>query len=898
MEDEDLLEDANRPWGKWNSADDQLSLVSHSADVAACAATLLERTLLGRRLARLGGLEELPPVLRHRLGYLAAIHDLGKAGVRFQRQILPGEPRAGHVKTALALLDLGGSRYELSERLYEILPANEISEWIKEGSDRPFVGLVSATICHHGRPYNDRPQPREEDWIARDGVDPFAGLRDLFSAARRWFPGAFVPSDQRFPDVPAFQHGWNGVLNLADWLASNQEFFPFDGNSATDDERFAQSLERAGDALRRVGLDTLAARTSLKVSPGFSAISDKPRPRPAQEVMGHLPLDPRGSLCVLEASTGAGKTEAALWHFARLYQAGLVDGLTFALPTRTAATQIEARLNRAIQRLFQDLEHSHDRPPVILAVPGYLRVDGVEGRLLGPFEATWGEDDDPEFKSRAWAGEHAKRYLAGAVVAGTVDQVLLSALQVRHSHLRAACLLRHLLVVDEVHASDPYMTRVLEGVLEHHRDAGGHALLMSATLGSQARHRYLQAGRRRPSPTPSLEDGVATPYPMICFRGFTDDRIEELSVPQDPSHHRDKVVDVDLRPLAPCPEALAKIALDAAAAGARVLVVRNLVDECRDVQRALEDLARTSGREHLLFAVATPKGPVPAPHHGRFAPSDRRLLDAAIEKAFRPDPRRRGGRVAIATQTVEQSLDLDADLLVSDLCPMDVLLQRIGRLHRHADTYRPAGYETPRIVVAVPAERRLELKIYPSGHTQGTHGLGGRVYSDLRVIEATWCLLEHHGTLHLPTMNRELVERATHGEALKDIETQWKAASERHSHLIEGKVLAERNLAKFVTLKWNLNFGDEIFASNERIITTRLGDRDLLLQLPERPIGPFGKPVPRLKIRALDLKGLSWGDEPRAESLERLAGGGFTFVLAGRGFEYTSSGLATIQKTE
>lgn len=879
------------PWAKWDSSQDQLSLLSHSADVAACTVALLEHTLLGRRLARLGGGSELSDVQRDRLGYLAALHDFGKAGVRFQRQILPGEPKAGHVKQALALLDLDIGGYEPCNRFYELLPTEELSSWAADPES--VTRLLIATVCHHGRPYTDRPAPSKDDWQAHHGIDPFVGLAELLTAARGWFPQAFAESRHLLPEDAAFQHAWNGVLNLADWLASSQEFFPFRGHLEAGLDRMTYARQQADRVLRWVGLDTKAARRLLESPPKFAQISDKPSPRPAQAIMGSLAPDAAGSLTILEASTGSGKTEAALWHFARLFQAGLVDGMTFALPTRTAATQIEGRLETAIKRLFPGDAQSEQRPPVVLAVPGYLRVDGVIGRALGHFETHW-DDEDPKFRRRAWAGEHAKRYLAGGIVAGTVDQVLLSTLQVRHAHLRAACLLRHLLVVDEVHASDDYMTRLLEEVLAHHRGAGGHALLMSATLGATARQRFLHRSGTSPSlAPPSLAAAIAAPYPLVSFSGHSTSAVHELAVDSFAANEANhKHVDVELAPLAAAPIAVARLALEAAKAGARVLVVRNTVQECREVQAALVSMAQAQNLEHLLFGVlnTTSGHHIPAPHHGRFAPSDRRRLDEAIEQEFQPSAERSGGLVAVATQTVEQSLDLDADLLLTDLCPMDVLLQRIGRLHRHRTTRRPTPFEVAKVIVLVPADRELQHLLRDSGTAHGQHGLGN-VYPDLRVIECTWRQLEAHSSLVLPTMCRELVERSTHPEALNAVGQGLKEAWRQHAKRIGGRQYAERGVAKLNIVDWAKPFGEEAFGSDERDIATRLGDRDLILPVPEGPIGPFGDPVTQLNLRAYDIQGLVLDDEPKAEPTEPLVEGGFRFVLGRRAFIYDSIGL-------
>ena len=127
--------------------------------------------------------------------------------------------------------------------------------------------------------------------------------------------------------------------------------------------------------------------------------------------------------------------------------------------------------------------------------------------------------DDHQNDGHRWAAESAKQYLAAQIAVGTVDQAMMAALKVRHSHMRASCLSRNLLVVDEVHASDPYMRRILKALLDAHLDAGGHALLMSATLGSVARRQWLSAARLTPNDAPPLEEAIASAYPAVSVMG-------------------------------------------------------------------------------------------------------------------------------------------------------------------------------------------------------------------------------------------------------------------------------------------------------------------------------------------------------------------------------------------
>src|SRR4051794_3793362 len=146
----------------------------------------------------------------------------------------------------------------------------------------------------------------------------------------------------------------------------------------------------------------------------------------------------------------------------------------------------------------------------VLAVPGYIRAGAVDGQLLPPFAVLWPDRDEPTPSSDGrWAAERPKRFLGAPIAVGTIDQAFLAALQTGHAHLRAAALSRSLLVIDEVHASDIYMTSVLKQVLGNHLAVGGRALLMSATLGAAARANLTG------TPLPPLAQAAETPYPAI-----------------------------------------------------------------------------------------------------------------------------------------------------------------------------------------------------------------------------------------------------------------------------------------------------------------------------------------------------------------------------------------------
>jgi CRISPR-associated endonuclease/helicase Cas3 len=849
-------------------------LEAHCADVAAVMEAILQQTVLRSRLGHLLNQRELSRGQISRLCVFAALHDVGKVNHGFQdRAYSRGARRTGHVSPLIDFMDWDGQE---KADIIAALDLERMCNWFDSEDD--CVAFLLAAFSHHGRPVRPTPHFRPELWQANERRNPIEEMRNLRRKVYDWFPDALDINAHVFPHSTEFQHAFNGLLTLADWIGSDEQFFPY-----ADDEsdRMPFARQRADEAIARLGLVPKRFRTKLVSDrPGFETIAPAGySPHPIQQECAELTDYEDGSLTILESDTGSGKTEAALTRFIQLLHAGLVDGMYFALPTRTAATEMHTRVREAVSRAFPDPDC---RPAVVLAVPGYLRVDETTGQRLAPFEVLWNDDEGARWRYRGWAGEHPKRYLAGTIAVGTIDQVLLSTLQVNHAHLRATSLLRHLLIVDEVHASDTYMGRLLEEAIVYHLKAGGHAFLMSATLGTVAQARLLNA---TPSPPPPLEAARKMAYPLISHTDVRRNQVKRIH-PQ-PSGYTKRVI-VRTEQIASNPSEVARLALSAATNGARVLIIRNTVRDCIATQLAVEHLADTNST--ILFST----NGVVAPHHSRFAGPDRKRLDQAIEELFGKGSQR-NGLVSVATQTVQQSLDLDADLLFSDLCPVDVLLQRIGRLHRHPKKRppesRPQGYRTARAVVLVPEDRSLGSYIRSDGRALGPHGLG-TVYDDLRILEATWRLLEERDAWIIPDMNRELVEMATHPESLDKIVHSMGGRWPQHEAYVLGTHSADRSHANLLLLPREKPFGEEEFPHdlNERI-KTRLGEGDREIDLGEDITSPFGSVIRKLTLPAHYALGA--GEEVTPESINRVPGR-VEFDFAGRTFIYDRLGLRPI----
>ena len=876
----------SRHWAKSDRQDRRRIhlLEHHLADVGACFEALLSQPTIRKRLARTAGLDDLDRVTVARLAVFAALHDIGKVNVGFQAQIWSAEDlpagkskphRTGHTLDLTPILT--GDDERTSKWFFDVLGWEEVLQWDNDAG-LTACALFVAGLSHHGAPLQlegaRHPNPRI--WRPYGQLDPRRCVERTGRLVRQWFPDAFVSGSPPLPSAPAFQHMFLGLCTLADWIGSDESHFEFCDEPQPDYIQRARTM--AKKAISGIGLDISDQRHSFSGLPAFGtlfAIEDSPNAIQRSAIDASLD-EP---VVIIESETGSGKTEAALWRFAHMYEEGLVDGLYFALPTRAAASQLHRRVEQFVKRMFI----GSNTPLCVLAVPGYLRAGEAKGRHLPDYQVWWEDDPDDATKKRRWAAEHVKRYLAAQIAVGTVDQAMMAALQVRHSHVRAAGLARNLLVVDEVHASDPYMRVILEALLEAHVGGGGYALLMSATLGSVARRRWLFRPRRESQLPPiSLLDAIDTGYPAISFR----DPNGEAVLPSG-ENHQDKTVRIDALPAMHDFLSVAERALDAARAGAKVLLIRNTVPYAVQTHRAIEGAADPTDRE-LLFSC---RG-ISTLHTGRFAAEDRKMLDEAVEGRLGKE-RPRGGLVVVGTQTLEQSLDIDADLLITDLCPMDVLLQRIGRLHRHTREDRPSNYASPTCIVLTPTGDDLSSLISSASRGSPRNGLG-TVYPDLRILELTRRLIVKYSQSGepwgIPKMNRELVEWTTHPESLDALVKEHDNWLE-HRNEVEGVALADNLTARDAVVRRDKSFLDPkvVFADFEERIRTRLGDEGIEVKFDPAPPSPFDHSVqiPSLTIPAHLSRGLV-----PDETIEPVViNEGFEFGVGDRRFVYDRQGL-------
>jgi len=710
-------------WNYWGKAAPNYTgepkwhpLVYHCLDVAAVAAAWWDRSPVIRRIfvSAFALPVSAPNQLRAWALLFVALHDLGKIDVRFQ---LKAENAVRQAWPELAFDDTDPSLARGFDhgRWGYAWAVHECMEWIDAGNadevrDR-WRPLLAAVTGHHG----DLPQGSdiegeyaEEHVMAHDRrsrrmfVDELAAL---FLAPEGLSLSVVPPSCKT-----ASQSLLAGFCAVCDWIGSNVELFPY-RESHANVHLHDYFMARVQDVQVEKALSRFGLTADVGIYAGLGRLlGEGESPRGVQVLIDDLSLVP--GLTLVEAPTGSGKTEAALAYAWRLLHAGVADSIVFALPTQATANSMLVRAETFAGKVFGDAN-------VVLA-HGKSWLNPQFDRLVaaGRRQSAQGKEE-AGLQCAAWIASSRKRVFLGQVGVCTVDQMLLSVLPVRHKFVRGFGLNKSVLIVDEVHAYDAYMHGLLGEVLRRQKVVGGSAILLSATLPAGVRSKLFEAWESK---------GVEhAPYPALWHA--ISGEAERTTVPesQRPTH-REVEVECLKFPGAFPEDAVIDRILAAAEAEARVAVILNLVDDAQCLARKLRDKTRM---------------PVDV-FHARYRFIDRQEKEQTAIRLYGRKSVRKGGRILVATQVVEQSLDLDFDWMVTQICPVDLLFQRLGRLHRH-ERPRPAGFESPRCTV-----------LSVDGKDYGLHKL---IYGNTRVLWRTECLLASSSRIAFPKAYREWIEQ-------------------------------------------------------------------------------------------------------------------------------------------
>lgn len=716
-------------------------LWAHLLDVAHTALLLWDRVVpdpVRQSAAQSLGMDE------REAGYLLSLyvglHDWGKSVPSFQH-LHPG---------ARETLENVGLRFSTLPRIHH--GHATIALWhrrLKAGNrtpiDRAFRLHLGAVVgYHHGQVCA---QPQWEDYAR----DTYLGRKDhgWTAAQDDLFDEVVAAWTDRYPVVtgtppenpaPDWLLGMAGWATYADWLGSIATCFPPDVEHGDDLAGYLDGSRAGAElALTQVGLAEAPGRLqALPFGELFKDAAGQPFPPRALQRLVLQEDFPAASdtptLTIIEAPTGEGKTEAALALAARQQALRTTGGgLYLALPTQATSNGLFDRATAFLARA-----HSGGAAGFRLAHGHAQFHPGQQALLADPDDLASVHDgngvQESAVRTLRWFLS-SKRALLAPYGLGTVDQAMAGVLRSRHFFLRLYGLAGKTVVFDEVHAYDGFMRVIVVRLLGWLRALGAHVVILSATLPARLRA-DLMAAWDPGATTPDLPPPAEIPYPAVWTVASGRSRLHDREGGQ--RFQAAKSQHAALVQHDPSPDAVAATALRAAQAGAVVGVIVNTVRRAQEVFEAIQDAHALDPDDLWLF-------------HARFVLDDRQRVERAVLERFGKG-RGAGPAVLVATQVAEQSLDLDFDVLLTDLAPIDLVLQRAGRLHRHVRP-RPAGFETPTVHWLCPDT--------PADGLPGVRDdfAAGFVYDPV-VLWRTWRLLRDRPSWSLPDDYRPLIEAA------------------------------------------------------------------------------------------------------------------------------------------
>lgn len=799
------------PWRSlWAKSEPCHPLWCHLIDAGAVAEQLIE--VLGElwldRLADRWGKSR--DEVRALVVILTAVHDIGKASAKFQQKWNEGKLAAQGA----------GFRFLPQDSAPSAHPHGMVSAtWLWEHlwQEEPVKGQLAtgayAAQCsgsHHGvilSPCDISPRNKCK-YDFEKNLDP-----DFWEAARHglWHLLLRLFNNGKTPTIPSQGLGHElawidvmGFISCADWIASSSEYFA-DGSMATSTEEPADYLARvqhkAKFALQTLGWTTPPPiKAELQYAELFPHLKDKDL-RPLQkEVKDCFDItDPR--LLIIEAPMGEGKTEAALYAATAWIRQGVATGAYVALPTQATGNAMFNRLVNWIEAIHPDgtvgtaLVHAGLEKGELY---GQLRMKGIyDGGSQG--EERRGSRVDGWFMS-------SKQGILALYGAGTIDQALLAALRCRHHFVRFHGLARKVVIFDEVHAYDAYTGKLLDRLIELLVAYGARVVVLSATLPPTRRKELLEAAGASIHPKDYKE------YP--CLHAVEDS--EKMIMRSFSSESRQ-------------PIHLNWLRVD------NVLLIKEIGErlEHGGCAAAIFNTVSAAQDFYMQCAAALPTVELYI-IHSRYPAGERQRREQTLLQRFGRDATLSNGKrphraLVIGTQVLEQSLDLDFDLMATQIAPVDLVLQRVGRLFRHVRSDRPKGVSAPVLLLQEPESDSSSAPNYDASEKVYDRSILLRSHAALRA-KTVLCLpkdianlidfvYEQHSSHGLPE---------AWGFAFIDARKTWESETRTYNNLAEGRLLPSVNEMD-VYLDDPLNDHDDHEGSDSALAArTRLGPPSLL----------------------------------------------------------------------
>jgi CRISPR-associated endonuclease/helicase Cas3 len=627
---------------------------------------------------------------------------------------------------------------------------NSISKFVnnKNSVFGPIINeIVKSGFGHHGYP----PEESAQSGNAQILLSTYFDESDIIAAQE--FAGDCLTILGAIPEIPEItkqlkmnlKHiSWNiaGLGVIADWIGSNDEFFSYTSEKIQLQEYWCKcALPKAEEALKKLDLKNKKTRNYSGIPSLFPFIIE---PTPLQTLSEKIPFFSGPKLFIVEDVTGSGKTEAATILAARIMSVGEADGLYIGLPTMATANAMYGRMAEAYRKLYDETAH----PSLILSHGSrHLSKKFTETIALHEqrLDIQCGEEETASAFCNQWFADNRKKALLADVGVGTIDQALTGILPAKHQSLRLFGLQRKILIVDEVHAYDPYMEHLLSVLLEAHARGGGSAILLSATIPRYKKEELVKAfqkGLGIDGPEQKNFDQIG--FPLLTQVGKNNVIVEKVATRKEVERS------VGIEFLHDYKAVLSTI-VQKSKTGECICWIRNTV---KDARKAFYDLKCQGVNPDRIDLF-----------HSRFAMIDRARIEEGVIGNFgkKSGEIERQGRILIATQVVEQSLDLDFDIMISDLAPVDLLIQRAGRLHRHIRdkkgniknaTDSTDERQTPILYIHSPVFTDKPDTVWLSGDFAGT----AAVYRNTGILWRTQRLLEEMKGWKMPDDARELIE--------------------------------------------------------------------------------------------------------------------------------------------
>jgi len=645
---------------------------------------------------------------------LAALHDLGKVSPGFQQKC--DECQLSFTRDA----GYESRHQRISQIFLESVDNGRLRRW------------AEAVGAHHGRVQGyDAPGDLGGKAWEQARQDLLAALLEA----------GFDPLPEHDAEGDAPEWLLAGLITLADWLGSDENNFSPENRGTLDK---ATQRPKADEIVKRLELAGARPGADKSFEQVFSERLRGKSPRPLQQEIIAAP-QPVPGVYIIEDVMGSGKTEAALWLAYRLMATEQARGLYFGLPTRVTSDRIHRRVREYLAAVYpQGVEPSLVHGQVWMKEMPSVRPAWKESRDASGDETPREQAD----AARKWFAS-ARRGLLAPFAVGTVDQALLGVIAAKWFFLRQFALAGKVVVLDEVHSYDLYTGTLIQHLVQRLRELQATPVILSATLTAKQRASLLGEA--------VAANATDVPYPAITIKTSESPSVL-LSVE---AHKSAKTIQI-VPTVVPDFDHVTIVASQApklAAEGRNVVWIRNTVRHAQEAYRMVNSERQGDAFEvgllHSRFPAfqraSCPKSTMEElkKHHLH---EERWLWMLGKPESPRADARPKGC-VLVATQVVEQSVDLDADVLITDLAPTDMLLQRLGRLHRHdrGDRGEPAAY------LVVPQAIADNYSALSANEIKKSLGSVGRIYAPY-VLLRTWKEWQPLRDISLPTGIRRLLE--------------------------------------------------------------------------------------------------------------------------------------------